>query len=251
MLIASINYLEEARTVRKTDEIAGKLFDNIRVQRLLGCLPKKGKATLENIPEGKDLSQFSCERYKFFLDAPFEISQQCCRVMKKNPSKAYTKETGRYPITGQMATESRLRTQVWLKHGCNAFDAKKKMSNPMSFWTEQDALLYLYENKIPIAKCYGEIVPESELEGQLSFMDLGIFDLGRPTLTTTGCHRTGCIFCGYGCHLEKPGEGRFERLRETHPKQYEYIMKPKEEGGLGYKEVIDWINENGDLHIRY
>ena len=40
-------------------------------------------------------------------------------------------------------------------------------------------------------------------------------------------------------------------MKVTHPKQYEYIMKPKEEGGLNYKEVIDWINENGNLNIRY
>ena len=59
------------------------------------------------------------------------------------------------------------------------------------------------------------------------------------------------MFCGFGCHLEKPGEGRFERMKETHPAQYKYIMKPKEEGGLNYKAVIDWINEHGDLRIRY
>ena len=59
------------------------------------------------------------------------------------------------------------------------------------------------------------------------------------------------MFCGFGCHLEKPGAGRFERMKETHPKQYEYLMKPKEEGGLGYKEIIDWINEHGNLNIQY
>jgi uncharacterized Fe-S cluster-containing MiaB family protein len=78
-----------------------------------------------------------------------------------------------------------------------------------------------------------------------------LFDLGIHTLKTTGCSRMGCMFCGYGCHLEKPGEGRFERMKVTHPKQYEYIMKPKEKGGLNYKEVIDWINANSNLNIRY
>jgi hypothetical protein len=58
------------------------------------------------------------------------------------------------------------------------------------------------------------------------------------------------MFCAFGCQQEK-GEGRFERLKRTHPKQYEYIMKPWDEGGLGYKEVIDWINENGGFHIKY
>lgn len=89
-----------------------------------------------------------------------------------------------------------------------------------------------------------------EVKGQLSFEDLGLFDLGTPLLKTTGCHRTGCMFCGYGCHLDK-APSRFEQMKETHPAQYKWIMKPWDEGGLGYKDVIDWINENGNLKIRY
>lgn len=130
--------------------------------------------------------------------------------------------------------------------------------NPMAFWTEQDVLLYLYINQIPIASVYGDIVIDYEgqgqVEGQMSFRDLGdnweMFDADRPLLKTTGCQRTGCMFCGFGCHLEK-GEGRFERMKKTHPKQYDYIMRPWEEGGLNYKAVIDWINEHGNLNIRY
>ena len=49
-------------------------------------------------------------------------------------------------------------------------------------------------------------------------------------------------FCMFGC-MSKQWDN-FERLKITHPKQYAYIMKPWSEGGLGYKEVIDWINEN-------
>ena len=61
----------------------------------------------------------------------------------------------------------------------------------MSFWTEQDVLLYIYQNHIPIASVYGEVVKEVEVEGQLDFEDLGIFELERPILRTTGCKRTG------------------------------------------------------------
>ena len=85
-----------------------------------------------------------------------------------------------------MAAESKLRTQVWLKQGCNAFDAKKAISNPMAFWTEQDVLLYIYQNHIPICSVYGDVIKETEVEGQLDFEDLGLFDLGVPVLTTTG-----------------------------------------------------------------
>ena len=38
-------------------------------------------------------------------------------------------------------------------------------------------------------------------------------------LHCTGCQRTGCMFCGFGAHLEK-GENRFERMKHTHPKHY-------------------------------
>lgn len=229
----------------------GTVIDNSHLQLLLGIYQKNGKMTTETIPSESNRSMFSCERYQFFLDAPFEIGYQCCNAMKKNPFAKYHKETGRQPITAMMASESRLRTQKWLQQGCNAFDAKKPMSMPMAFWTEQDVLLYIYENHTPIASVYGDVIKENEIAGQLDFADLELFDLGRPTLKTTGAQRTGCMFCGFGCHREKPGEGRFERMKKTHPKQYEYIMKPWNEGGLGYKEVVDWINEHGNLNIKY
>ena len=146
-----------------------------------------------------------------------------------------------------MADESRLRKQKWLANGCNAFNLKTPISNPMSFWKEQDVLHYIKENNIPICSVYGDIVRDEEVDGQLTFG----FDDDTAKLKTTGCSRTGCMFCGFGCHLEKDGQGRFERMKTTHPKQYEYIMKPWEQGGLGYKEVIDWLNEHGNLNIKY
>ena len=33
-----------------------------------------------------------------------------------------------------------------------------------------------------------------------------------------------CIFCGFGFHLEKNAETRFQRLAKTHPRQYEYSI---------------------------
>ena len=198
---------------------------------------------------GESSNMFDKSRYAFFLDAPFEISNQCCNVMKKNPVHEYDRETGKVPITGQMASESRLRTQKWLEYGCNMFQAGRKKSNPMSFWTEQDVLHYIKENNLTICSVYGDIVRDEEVDGQITMADMGITE-DTARLKTTGCDRTGCMFCGFGCHLEK-GQGRFERMKTTHPMQYEYIMKPWSEGGLGYKDVIDWINENGNLHIRY
>ncbi len=172
--------------------------------------------------------------------------------MKKSPAKSYAHQTGRHPMTAQMAAESRLRTQKWIQNGCNGFNMKEPISNPMSFWTEQDVLHYIKENNVEICSVYGNVVEDNdELAGQMSFADFGIDTYEDKKLKTTGCKRTGCIFCGYGCHLEKEGEGRFERMKEMHPKLYDYVMRPTDQGGLGYKEIIDWLNENGNLKIKY
>lgn len=195
-------------------------------------------------------------KWKPLLDVDFRLSANCCSVMKKSPIKAHAKKTGKHPITAQMATESRLRTQKWLQYGCNGFDMKNPKSNPMSFWTEQDVLQYIKQNGIPIASVYGDIVykDESGFEYNNSLTDYG-------KLYTTGCDRTGCIFCAFGCHLEKE-PSRFQRLKETHPRQYEYcigggeydedgIWKPSKDG-LGMGHVFDELNKlYGDGFIKY
>ena len=197
-------------------------------------------------------SMYDRSRYLFMLDAPFDVSNQCCKVMKKQPAHEYAKKTGRKPMTATMATESKLRASNWIKHGCNAFDSKNPISNPMSFWTEQDVLLYIKENNLPICSVYGDIVTDYEAmgqcENQMSLVDFGIIDKGIPLLKTTGCQRTGCVLCGFGCHLEK--ESRFLRLKETHPKFHNllYILK---NNGVTYAEAIDWVNEHGNMNIKY
>ena len=205
-------------------------------------------------PDGKK-SSYNCEKWKFLLDADFLISAECCGVMKKKPSKQYAKKTGRKPIVGTMASESRLRYTSWLQHGCNAFDKGNPSSQPLSFWTEQDILHYIKKYNVPYCSVYGDIVfdekvdGENVLDGQINMIDyLGSYEEG-DRLTTTGCDRTGCIFCMFGCHLEKE-PNRFQRLKETHPRQYEYCIgggemvdgkwQPNKEG-LGLGKVLDYI----------
>ena len=195
-------------------------------------------------------SRHSVTKYAYLLNAPFKVSASCCNVMKKAPVKAYEKETDKKPITAIMAAESQVRTNAWIRHGCNIFDTNRPVSNPMSFWTEHDVLEYIKINNLPICSVYGEII-ETEKQTK-TYEDIDVFDYAnRPILKTTGCDRTGCMFCGFGCHLEKSGEGRFVKMKETHPKQYDYIMRSWEDGGLNYKEVIDWLNEHGNLNIEY
>ena len=166
---------------------------------------------------------FNHYKWNFLIDAPFDVSDKCCDVMKKKPAKIYAKSTGTFPILGTMATESKMRYSNWLKKGCNSFESSNPSSQPMSFWTEQDVLQYLKRFDIPYASVYGDIVEDE-----------------KGKLKTTGCNRTGCVFCGFGCHLEKE-PNRFQRLKETHPKLHEYCLKPIEKGGLGMKEVLDYI----------
>lgn len=191
-------------------------------------------------------SQFNYENYKPLMYVDFKISNKCCNVMKKSPSQSYAKKMGKAQMTAQMADESRLRKQTWLQNGCNGFDLKLPTSNPMSFWTEQDVLQYISQNDIPIASVYGEIIPDTFNDGQMA-IDNSLVDL-----KCSGFDRTGCIFCGFAAHLDK-GLSRFERLKRTHPKQYEYCLgggEYNEEGlwqpnekGLGMKHVFDVFNE--------
>ena len=221
-----------------------------RVQLLMGTYGKDGMAKKrETIPNQGDKSRYSCERYQFFLDSPFEISNICCNVMKKAPFHKYEKKTGRKPITALMAQESKLREEKWVKEGCNAFDAKHPMSSPMMFWTEQDVLFFIKSQNIKIASIYGDIIKKKDFDGQMDFDDFGI-DMGFSMLKTTGVSRTGCMFCLYGIQREK-SPNRLERMKETHPKIYEYLMKPESEGGMGYKDKIDWINQHGHMNIKY
>jgi 3'-phosphoadenosine 5'-phosphosulfate sulfotransferase (PAPS reductase)/FAD synthetase len=198
-------------------------------------------------------------KYKPLTETDFCISNKCCGVMKKSPAKAYQKSSGKKPFLATMASESRLREEAWIKIGCNAFDAKLPTSQPMSFWTEQDVLQYIKKYNIPIASVYGEIVYETEPE-QMRVEEYGIENCGTEPLCTTGCDRTGCIFCAFGAHLDK--ESRFERLKQTHPRQYAYcinggeydengVWKPNKQG-LGMGHVFDELNKiYGDGFIKY
>ena len=136
--------------------------------------------------------------------------------MKKTPVHNFYHKTGKTPIIATMAEESSLRESQYLRQGCNGFKNKIPTSTPIAFWTEQDILEYIDTYKIPIASVYGD-------------------DIKTDKYYTTGCQRTGCMFCGFGCHLEKY-PNRFQRLAETHPKQYDYIINT-----LGMGKVLDYI----------
>ncbi|MFA9377307.1 MAG: phosphoadenosine phosphosulfate reductase family protein [Lachnotalea sp.] len=157
------------------------------------------------------------------VDAPFKVSEQCCDIMKKGPAHKYAKESGKYPYIATMTDESALRKKSWIDNGCNMFGGKIPMSRPMSFWKENDILTYIVDNKLDLAKCYGDIIVKTEADKEKIY-------------TTTKEKRTGCMFCMFGVHLEEH-PNRFERMKETHPNQYAYCMNQ-----LGLDQVLSYVN---------
>jgi len=223
----------------------------IRVLQLEGKFPHRKNGELT----GEYSKRYDKSKYAYLLDAPFDVSNACCKKMKKSPIHTYERKTHRKPFTGQMACESGLRESQWIKFGCNGFDMKKPVSNPMSFWTEQDVLQYIKENNLPICSVYGDIVEDlsgtDDIENQMTFSDLGYgteFDAPAHPLKTTGCSRTGCMLCGFGCHLEK-SPNRFEMLKETHPKMYA-LLDVVQNNGVTMREAIEWMNEHGGTNIK-
>ena len=191
--------------------------------------------------------RYDKSKYEFMLSAPFDVSDRCCNVMKKAPLHAYAKKTGRKPMTAQMADESELRKSNWIKYGCNGFNMKSPISNPLSFWLEQDILKYIKEENLPICSVYGKVVIDyeamGEMDGQVMFDEFS----ANLKYKTTGCKRTGCMLCGFGCHMND--DTRFLQLKETHPKMYN-LLDIVQNNGVTFREAIEWTNEHGNLNIK-
>ena len=153
------------------------------------------------------------KRWAFLVDSPHKISDKCCEVIKEKPLDRWYKDTGNLPIIGTLASESIRRRNAWLITGCNGFDARKKSSKPLSFWTHDDILRYLRDYKIPYASIYGDIVYDK-----------------KGKLTTTGEQRTGCALCVVGCHLDKTN--KFQRLKQSHPEIWDYGINSLNMGGF-------------------
>ena len=184
----------------------------------------------KNIIEGKDTyrvrqfdgsqkgSRFDKSKWKFLLDAPFKISEQCCDELKKKTFKKFEKETGLKGYIGVLASEGGVRLQGYLKTGCNNY--RFGNSKPLGFWTHQDILQYIKIYNLNMCPVYGDL----------------IFDEARNKLVVTGEPRTGCMGCMFGCHLEK-SPNRFERMKISYPHMYNYFIEK-----LNFKSVLDYIN---------
>lgn len=139
------------------------------------------------------------------LTAPFKVSDHCCDIIKKQPSAAYGRETGRYGMIGTRASEGRRRELAYKRTGCNAFDLRQPRSTPLAIWSADDVQRYISENGIKVATVYG-----------------------------MGYTRTGCMACGFGAHLRNPNQ--FQLLYDTHPKVWNWAMDT-----LGWRPVLAWL----------
>jgi 3'-phosphoadenosine 5'-phosphosulfate sulfotransferase (PAPS reductase)/FAD synthetase len=157
------------------------------------------------------------KKWAFLLDSPYKISDKCCDIIKEKPLEKWYKQKGFRPIVGTLASESQRRRNAWFITGCNAFDAKKKVSKPLSFWTHNDILIYLRDFNIPYSSIYGDIAEDK-----------------NGKLYTTGEQRTGCSLCLVGCHLDKVN--KYHRLKQTHPHIWDFGIN-----SLGLGEFLDFI----------
>ena len=149
------------------------------------------------------------KKWRFMIDAPFKISDECCNQLKKHPLTKYGKKTGTRPFIGILATESHRRMRDFREKGCNIFVRGKEKGMPLSAWTERDIWDYIKLNKLPYSPVY---------------------DMGET--------RTGCLGCLFGCHREKE-PNRFQRLYYQHPKIYKYYI---DDMGLG--KIMDFMGLN-------
>jgi 3'-phosphoadenosine 5'-phosphosulfate sulfotransferase (PAPS reductase)/FAD synthetase len=147
------------------------------------------------------------EKWKYLIEAPFCVSDKCCDYLKKAPIATFEKQTGFKPFIGTLATESNQRKMQYVRSGgCNVFGVKKPTSKPLSIWTTDDIWQYIEDQNLSYST---------------------IYDKGET--------QTGCMFCMFGVHLEKE-PNRFQRMKLTHPKQYDYCINK-----LGLGQVLDYI----------
>ena len=188
-----------------TSKLVAKKIRTVRHNRksemayvyLTGCTKDGTSRKSKKIPK----------RWLSLLEAPFNISEQCCDIMKKFPVKKYVEEENRASFVGLLASDSFLRQTNYMKHGCNKVEGSIRISTPLSFWMEKDIWEYLKKYNVPYSKIYN-----------------------------MGYTRTGCTFCMFGIHLENE-PNRFQLMKETHPKLWNYCINK-----LNVKQVLDYID---------
>ena len=159
---------------------------------------------------------------------PVDLTEQCCVRIKEATLDSIPNSMNR--MTGEQAAESKQRETVYLKTGCNIkLPSGKYVSKPLGAMTNDGVLFSLQYRNVPICSDYGEIVktPDGHYK-------------------CTKAQRTGCALCGFGCQYDTE---RFVRLQETEPAKIKFAFKPMPEGGAGFKEAIEYMNEHCGTNV--
>lgn len=145
-------------------------------------------------------------KWRYLISEPYDTTHYCCKILKKNPSHDYQKQSGRFPIIGTMASESQLREKSYIRYGnCNVF-GKRPTSRPLSIWCDEDIWTYIRRFNISIADIYYK-----------------------------GANRTGCMGCGFGAQFT--GDPRFRILLREYPKCYDMVMNYTN-NGVTFRKAI-------------
>jgi 3'-phosphoadenosine 5'-phosphosulfate sulfotransferase (PAPS reductase)/FAD synthetase len=157
-----------------------------------------------------------------------KFSDRCCNILKKEPASRLN-----YPnmMVGEQAVESITREQTWLKTGCNYKLPNGAIKSKPLGSVSLDAILYaIKERNIPLSPDYGEVIYCEETN----------------CYKCTKAQRTGCALCGFGIKFDPH---RFTRLQESEPAKISFAFKPFLQGGLGYKEVCEVLNNYCGMNI--
>ena len=101
--------------------------------------------------------------------------------------------------------------EAFLTGECNAFKAKRPVSKPIIFWTDDDIWEYIKRYNVPYCSIYDK-----------------------------GMQRTGCMFCLFGCQY---ADNRFDVMQKECPTIHDYIMNK-----LGAKQVLEFIKNKGETN---
>ena len=164
-------------------------------------------------------TQFGISRkWRYLISEPYDVHNICCDKLKKEPMHRFNKESGRYPIIGVMASESKRRERDYIINGgCNYFDGKSPKSQPLSIWLEDDIWAYIARFNLPIAEIYHK-----------------------------GAQRTGCMGCGFGAQFAD--DTRFQVLYDHYPKCYDMVMNYTN-NGVTFREALRKVLSVNGLYL--
>lgn len=188
-------------------------FSKTSILALTGYVSSRGEFGKKFMLSRKWLPMIGCSE---------DLTDQCCVKIKEAALDSLPSENR---MTGEQAAESENRTASYLKTGCNIkLPSGKYISKPFGAMTADGVLFSLQYRGIPICSDYGEIIktPDGHYK-------------------CTKAQRTGCALCGFGCQYDAE---RFVRLQETEPAKIKFAFKPVGEGGAGFKEAIEYMNEH-------